>query len=163
MKPCQRQIVKIESFGFESDVAFVIDILKSHMLFHELSEEHLKLLSDSRKIVVMDKNSNLFIKGQNCEGMYVLIEGMVKEQFSNEFYKTHYMGTLLGISGIINEKQKYDTTIRCESSCKFIYIPMEFVEKLYPSYDRFELYSYLYYFHHNLNFMKNNFDLLEVF
>jgi NhaP-type Na+/H+ or K+/H+ antiporter len=162
LKPCQRQMVKIDSFGFESDVSFVIDIIKSHMLFHELSEEHLKLMSDPRRAVTMEKNSVLFSKGQVSEGLYLLIEGMVKEQFSDETYKTHYMGSLLGISSIINDKQKYDTTVRCESACRLVFVPIESVGKFYSYYDRFELNSYLFYFHHYLQFVKNNFDLLEL-
>ena len=162
MKPCQRQMVKIDAFGFESDVSFVIDIIKSHMLFHELSEEHLKLMSDPRRAVTMEKNSVLFSKGQVSEGLYLLIEGMVKEQFTDEIYKTHYMGSLLGIASIMTDKQKYDTSVRCESACRLVFVPIETISGFYNYYDRFELNSYLFYFHHYLNLVKNNYDLLEL-
>ena len=162
LKPCQRQMVKIEAFGFESEGAFVYDILKSHLLFSELSEEQLRQLSDPRYITSVVRNKSLFTTGQICDGIYVLIEGMIKEQFTDEVYKTHYLGSLLGIASVVSKSEKYDSTARCESACRLVFIPRDNCMQLFSSYERFELNACLFYLHHHLNFMKQHLDLLEV-
>lgn len=155
-------MVKIEMFGFENEETFVFDILKSQLLFSDVPNNTLRQMSDPKFIVSLEKNKSLFVSGQTSDGIYVLIEGMAKELFSEEIHKTHYLGSLLGISSLINERHKYDTAVRCESACRLVFIPLETCTMLFNTQERFELNCYLFYLHHYINFLKQNFDLLEV-
>ena len=131
-------------------------------LFSQLDDNDISDITSKRQIVEKPKNSTLFTQGESAQGIYIIIQGIANEQYSENQTDTVNLGTIVGINVMVDENSKYDTSVVCESQCTLIFVPIHQMQKFANNYSEFENTVYENYFLHKIHFLPEYPRLVEV-
>jgi len=158
----RKNTVKLESFGFKINELYLRDIILTNSLFCQLNDEDISDVIDKKRIIEKNKNLTLFSKGESAEGIYVVTQGIIREEYNETQSGTVNLGTIIGINVLVDDDSLYDTTVVCESRCTLIYIAIHQMQRYSNNYSDFESTIYENYFLHKIHFLPEYPQLVEV-
>lgn len=132
-------------------------------MFKELSDKD--VVEVVLKCPLMDKQKDeiVFSKIQPANGIYLLVEGVLRKEFDKDNSFLLYLGSVLGAHSIFNIDQAYDASIRCESNCKLLFIRTEIIMRFLNKYQHFEKNIAIMCFSHFLESQKKKSKTVEVY
>ena len=138
------------------------DIVLTNPLFSQLNDDDLNDITSKKQVIEKQKNTTLFSKGEMAQGIYVVIQGIANEQYTENQTDTVNLGTIIGINVLVDDETKYDTTVVCESRCTLIFVPLHQMHKFSNNYSEFENTVFESYFLHKIHFLPEYPRLVEV-
>ena len=141
---------------------YMRDILLTNPLFSQLDDNDLDEITNKTSSIEKPKDSTLFTNGEIAQNIFVVIQGIVNEEYDQTQKETVNLGTIIGINALVDEDSKYDTTVVCESRCTLIAVPLHHMQKFINNYSDFENTVYEIYFLHKIHFSTEYPRLIEV-
>lgn len=162
LQPEKRRILKVDQFAFGFDPNFLREIIHSHPLFRELTEEDISLITNKSLLMEKEKDSTLVSKDDYAEGIYLLVDGVLRKEFTHENSHILFLGSTIGVHLILNPTSRFDVSIRCESKCRVLLIRSELITRFMNKYPNFERVICLLAFQHFLQSVNHRKKLHEV-
>lgn len=162
MRPEKRRLIKIDDFAFGQDQTFLREVIRSHPLFKELSEEDMELLIQKSAIVELRKDEFIIRRGEFPDSVYLLLDGVVRKEMSPENSMLLYLGSTCGVHFVLNQKKPFDCDFKTESDCRLMKIGLDLIARFMSKYSNFVKVVCSFYLRHYIFSQRHNKHAYDV-